>query len=191
MTQYLLLCRLCITYYIPIWTNLSSHAVSRRHLICSDLEIHQERFSAKSKSQRSAVVKAPGNDSDGKVNLHTTASYIFGIVQYFLKHALSYDVSDEHSMKYTDHLFANVTWRAKVSNTITFAVVSCHYAHPRHNDKLNSRLYALGYTKLIQVECGRYTKSVSTQSTPRCITCVSRLKRCYTSRATRVIHHSG
>ena len=62
---------------------------------------------------------------------------------------------------------------AKVSNTITFAVVSCHHAHPRHNDKLNSRLYALGYTKLIQIECGRYTKSVSTQSTPRCITCVS------------------
>ena len=47
---------------------------------------------------------------------------------------------------------------AKVSNTITFAVVSCHHAHPRHNDKLNSRLYALGYTKLIQVECGRYNE---------------------------------
>ena len=48
-------------------------------------------------------------DSDGKVNLHTTASYIFGIVQYFLKHAYRIDVSDEPSMKYTDHLFANVT----------------------------------------------------------------------------------
>ena len=66
---------------------------------------------------------------------------------------------------------------AKVSSTITFAVVSCHHAHPRHNEKLHSRLSALGYAKLIQVECDRYMKSVNTQSTPRCITCVSRLKR--------------
>ena len=60
----------------------------------------------KSKSQRSAVVMASWYDSDGKVNLHTTASYIFGIV---LKHAYRIDASDEPSMKYTDHLFANVT----------------------------------------------------------------------------------
>ena len=59
--------------------------------------------------QRSAVVMASWYDSDGKVNLHTTASYIFGTVQYFLKHAYRIDVSDEPSMKYTDHLFANVT----------------------------------------------------------------------------------
>ena len=89
--------------------NQFEQPVSRRHLICSDIEIHQERFSAKSKSQRSAVVMASWYDSDGKVNLHTTASYIFGIVQYFLKHAYRIDVSDEPSMKYTDHLFANVT----------------------------------------------------------------------------------
>ena len=91
MTQYLLLCRLCIKYYI----NQFEQPVSRRHLICSDIEIHQERCSAKSKSQRSAVVMASWYDSDGKVNLHTTASYIFGIVQYFLKHAYRIDVSDE------------------------------------------------------------------------------------------------
>ena len=105
MTQNLLLCRLCITYYI----NQFEQPVSHRHLICSDIEIHQERFSAKSKSQRSAVVMASWYDSDGQVNLHTTASYRFGIVQYFLKHAYRIDVSDEPSMKYTDHLFANVT----------------------------------------------------------------------------------
>ena len=105
MTQNLLLCRLCITYYI----NQFEQPVSRRHLICSDIEIHQERFSAKSKSQRSAVVMASWYDSDGQVNLHTTASYRFGIVQYFLKHAYRIDVSDEPSMTYTDHLFANVT----------------------------------------------------------------------------------
>ena len=86
--------------------NQFEQPVSRRHLICSDIEIHQEGFSAKSKSQRSA---ASWYDSDGKVNLHTTASYTFGIVQYFLKHAYRIDVSDEPSMKYTDHLFANVT----------------------------------------------------------------------------------
>ena len=80
---------LSAVYHI-LYPNISSHAVSRRHLICSDIEIHQERFSAKSKSQRSAVVMASWYDSDGKVNLHTTASYIFGIVQYFLKHVLSY-----------------------------------------------------------------------------------------------------
>ena len=89
--------------------NQFEQPVSRRHLICSDIEIHQERFSAKSKSQRSAVVMASWYDSDGKVNLHTTASYILGIVQYFLKHAYRIDVSDEPSMKYTDRLFANVT----------------------------------------------------------------------------------
>ena len=57
----------------------------------------------------------PGSDSDGQVNLHTAASYRFGIVQYFLKHVYSIDVSDEPSMKYTDHLFANVTWFGKHS----------------------------------------------------------------------------
>ena len=36
--------------------NQFEQPVSRRHLICSDIEIHIERFSAKSKSQRSAVV---------------------------------------------------------------------------------------------------------------------------------------
>ena len=36
--------------------NQFEQPVSRRHLICSDIEIHQERYSAKSKSQRSAVV---------------------------------------------------------------------------------------------------------------------------------------
>ena len=51
--------------------NQFEQPVSRRHLICSDIEIHQERFSAKSKSQRSAVVMASWYDSDGKVNLHT------------------------------------------------------------------------------------------------------------------------
>ena len=91
---------------------LYQQLVSRRHLICIDIEI-RERFSAKSKSQRSAVVMASWYDSDGQVNLHTTASYRFGIVQYFLKHAYRIDVSDEPSMKYTDHLFANVTWYGK------------------------------------------------------------------------------
>ena len=119
----------------------------------------------------------PGMILMGK-SICTLLHHTYLELQYFLKHAYRIDVSDEPSMKYTDHLFANVNYlTAKVSNTITFAVVSCHHAHPRHNDKLNSRLYALGYTKLIQVECGRYTKSGSTQSTPRCITCVSRLKR--------------
>ena len=101
---------LSAVYHI-LYTNINQfeQPVSRRHLICSDIEIHQERCSAKSKSQRSAVVMASWYDSDGKVNLHTTASYIFGIVQYFLKHAYRIDVSDEPSMKYTDHLFANVT----------------------------------------------------------------------------------
>ena len=101
---------LSAVYQILIYPNINQfeQPVSRRHLICSDIEIHQERCSAKSKSQRSAVVMASWYDSDGKVNLHTTASYIFGIVQYFLKHAYRTDVSDEPSVKYTDHLFANV-----------------------------------------------------------------------------------
>ena len=94
MTQNLLLCRL----YLYPNINQFEQPVSRRHLICSDIEIPRERFSAKSKSQRSAVVMASWYDSDGKVNLHTTASYIFGIVQ----HAYRIDVSDEPSMKYTD-----------------------------------------------------------------------------------------
>ena len=45
--------------------NQFEQPVSRRHLICSDIEIHQDRFSAKSKSQRSAVVMASWYDSDG------------------------------------------------------------------------------------------------------------------------------
>ena len=68
--------------------NQFEQPVSRRHLICSDIEIHQERFSVKSKSQRSAVVMASWY---GKVNLHTTtASYIIGIVAVFLEACISY-----------------------------------------------------------------------------------------------------
>ena len=52
-------------------------------------------------------------DSDGQVNLYTPASYRFGIVQYFLKHAYRIDVWNETSMKYSDHLFGNVTWYGK------------------------------------------------------------------------------
>ena len=48
---------LSAVYHI-LYTNINQfeQPVSRRHLICSDIEIHQERCSAKSKSQRSAVV---------------------------------------------------------------------------------------------------------------------------------------
>ena len=65
---------LSAVYHI-LYTNINQfeQPVSRRHLICSDIEIHQERCSAKSKSQRSAVLyMASWLDSDGKVNLHTT-----------------------------------------------------------------------------------------------------------------------
>ena len=81
---------LSAVYHI-LYTNIKQfeQPVSRRHLICCDIEIHQERCSAKSKSQRSAVVMASWYDSDGKVNLHTTASYIFGIA-VFLKACISY-----------------------------------------------------------------------------------------------------
>ena len=98
---------LSAVYQILIYPNINQfeQPVSRRHLICSDIEIHQERCSAKSKFQRSAVVMASWYDSDGK---DYCIMHIWNCA-VFLEHAYRTDVSDEPSMKYTDHLFANVT----------------------------------------------------------------------------------
>ena len=55
--------------------NQFEQPVSRRHLICSDIEIHQELF-----QQNQNLNVLQWYDSDRKVNQHTTASYKFGIV---------------------------------------------------------------------------------------------------------------
>ena len=55
---------LSAVYHI-LYPNINQFEQPCRHLICSDIEIHQERFSAKSISQRSAVVMASWYDSDG------------------------------------------------------------------------------------------------------------------------------
>jgi hypothetical protein len=102
--------------YHILYPNMSqSETVSRRHLVCSDIDVHGEHFlSGKSKSQCSAVVMASWYDSNGHVNIHTGVSYRFGIVQYFLKHAHRIDVQAEPStIPETDHLFAKVAWYGK------------------------------------------------------------------------------
>ena len=103
--------------------NQFEQPVSRRHLI---LKYTKNVFQQNQNLNVLQWLWYPGMILMGKVNLHATASYIFGIVQYFLKPAYRIDVSDEPSRKYilTTCLLTLLDGKSQQYNHVCSCVVS-------------------------------------------------------------------
>ena len=89
----------------------TSAPIPRKHLVCTDIEVHGERLlSMKSKSQCSSDIMAYWYASNGEMSVHSIP-HRFGIVHYLIRHSIMITtLIAEHNSKNGEHLFARVSW---------------------------------------------------------------------------------